>query len=347
MQKFAAKAGLTFHLFSGEYLSRLAFAAACLVSGAYVNCLASVVAGYRTPWIVVRDLDGKLTDRVTLPDLGHDVTGWVTDAMGLHRNFVDHWLELHGVHLMDCLVCLGVFSAVVFVVAHPKRLQILRRVLMIASFTFLLRALCVFATQLPDASPKCQAQFVSEQGAYKRHAMFPKAFFRAWTLLWHPTDHVTCGDMVFSAHTSLVTQSAMTFFKYCRLEEMGDWPVLLWPIELLAGRRVLGETFCLMVRLGAILYAGVVALLVIATKLHYTLDVGLAVYLNVQAFLWYHNTAKYEWLKKRKPFYHVLFGYGQLMQWLEAEEVIATETASFESARAAALGPRPSTGKSR
>merc|ERR1712012_994378 len=139
--------------------------------------------------------------------------------------------------------------------------------------------------------------------------MFPKAFFRAWVILWSPTSHITCGDMVFSAHTSLLTQCAMTIFYYCRLEELPGGPVFTQPLVALSNKRfALTEHFCSMVRICAILYCSIGAMFIIATRLHYTLDVALAVYLNVRSFCWYHDTASCDRLKKEKSIF--LLGYG-------------------------------------
>eukprot|EP00928_Gymnodinium_smaydae_P024314 TRINITY_DN19704_c0_g2_i1.p1 TRINITY_DN19704_c0_g2~~TRINITY_DN19704_c0_g2_i1.p1 ORF type:complete len:194 (-),score=7.45 TRINITY_DN19704_c0_g2_i1:78-590(-) len=139
-----------------------------------------------------------MVDKRTLPDIGHDLTEVILESFGFEMTHVDQWLARNGFLIPDILVKVSATCTGVFVIAHPKRFQIIRRVLMICAFVFLLRAMCVFATQLPDAHPKCQAQFTSQDGAYKRGPMFPRAFYRAWVVFWAPASHVTCGDMVFS-----------------------------------------------------------------------------------------------------------------------------------------------------
>lgn len=51
--------GFTFAFFSRAYLSRLAVALFLFLASAYLCALASMVAGYRTPYIMILDLDGR------------------------------------------------------------------------------------------------------------------------------------------------------------------------------------------------------------------------------------------------------------------------------------------------
>ena len=50
----AVRAGLTYKFLSYQYLSRLLASLAFCFVAAYINTLASVCAGYRTPWLLVR-----------------------------------------------------------------------------------------------------------------------------------------------------------------------------------------------------------------------------------------------------------------------------------------------------
>lgn len=127
-----------------------------------------------------------------------------------------------------------------------QRLLILRRFCAIFACINMMRAFCVAVTSLPDASPMCISQFDSERrGRYKAMPIFPKcvfalaqvvpsclyfacmtnscllvlrvclcvpyrAFDRAWKVLVRPSQHITCGDMVFSGHTVFFVLCAMT-----------------------------------------------------------------------------------------------------------------------------------------
>jgi hypothetical protein len=37
---------------------------------------------------------------------------------------------------------------------------------------------------------------------YKKQDMFPNAFIRTWKVFSTPSKHITCGDMIFSGHTT-------------------------------------------------------------------------------------------------------------------------------------------------
>ena len=80
MQKFdllVQRAGFQFAFFSKAYLSRLVFSMSILISAIYLNTLSSVVAGYRTPNLTILDIENQATDKVILPDFGHDLWGYL------------------------------------------------------------------------------------------------------------------------------------------------------------------------------------------------------------------------------------------------------------------------------
>lgn len=100
-------------------------------------------------------------------------------------------------------------------------------------------------------------------------------------------------------------------------------------IEILTcNRLIFTEQLCARVRALSAIYCVCGACVIIATRLHYTLDVGLAIYLNTRAFRWYHDAATYDSLKARKSIF--LLGYASIMKWMEAEEIIAVEAAALE-----------------
>jgi hypothetical protein len=61
-------------------------------------------------------------------------------------------------------------------------------------------------------------------------------------------------------------------------------------------------------------------LAIVSTRLHYTLDVSVAVYLNYRMWKDYHTMVRVVWLKKKN----------WLFRWLEAEEIITLEMKMHE-----------------
>jgi hypothetical protein len=286
LEEVASAGGFTFKFLSWNYLSRLFFAIAVLYLGMYMNAVASAIAGYRTPWIHILDLEGRVTGSVTLPDLGHDLLPYL-DWFRLP----DHFIEAN----------LAMF--LVLIAIHPKRFLIIRRGTMILALIYILRSYTVLVTSLPDASPACQAQFHDPMtGAYKREPMFPKVFRRGLKVLHGGGKQITCGDMIFSGHASVLMVTALVFQQYCRKEMFkGD------------GRKM--EFLCALGRWITALFSfsGIIA--IIATRLHYTLDVSIAIYLNYRVWKDYHTMVRVVWLKKQN----------WIFQWLEAEEIINLE----------------------
>ena len=58
---------------------------------------------------------------------------------------------------------------------------------------------------------------------------------------------------------------------------------------------------------------------IIGTKLHYTLDVALAIFLTVTIWQVYHNAIRHNGIKQRMLF----------LPWLEAEEVMKIDDAAY------------------
>ena len=222
--------------------------------GGFVNALASVVAGYRTPQIAIT-APSWAKGTQTLPDLGHDLIGPVL------RYFTGEEY-LNWFHLPDHFVYWSKAVTFAFVGMHPLRLVIFRRYIFIFGSLLYMRAFSVLATSLPDASPACQAQFGDpETGAYKEvgwDLAVPWALRRSVIVMTEPGMHITCGaphassgtpppqgrdscddclaakssrsctseilimalwgtgDMVFSGHFTFITLCLMVFVTYCQ-----------------------------------------------------------------------------------------------------------------------------------
>ena len=309
----AVRAGLSFNFFSWAYFSRFIFSLAFFLGCTYVNTLASVIAGHRTPWVQMRDLDGYLTPQYTLPDIGHEAWAFVLGKIGHSEDFINDY------SIPDQLVFYLTVATFTLMSVHPLRFTILRRAVALLGTVFLIRAITVLATQLPDASPVCQAQFGDPQrGAYKRLSMLEggRIFRRAWVFLRNPTKHVTCGDMVFSGHTSSLMICAMVFRRYCK----GKW----MRTKIVFRDFFFPEAVFTVVRWGVYCYVFFGSLLIIGTRLHYTLDVLIAQFTTYSVFTHYHTFLRYKRLRGKGMF---------IVRWFEAEEIIRIEAWAYSRAK--------------
>lgn len=299
---------------SWSYMSRMLFSAAFVFIALYINAVASVAAGHRTPRTVILGLDGQPTGAATLPDLGHDLWAWALSRAG-------HGLEHIDFHALPdrMLAALGRLT-LAFMALHPQRCRIFRRTAVVVGALSLARAATVTLTALPDASPTCQAQFAAAAlgpggaGAYKALPAFPRSLRRGWAFLRAPTAHVTCGDMVFSMHTTLFVLCALVVRRHLR-------PAALRTKALFRGWHV-GPRLCAWGRRAAGLYALAGAALVVGTRLHYSLDVALAALLAWVAHEGYHALADHAPLRAGAP----------LVDWLEGERVRAVDEEAYRRA---------------
>jgi hypothetical protein len=273
----------------------------CFFLTGFLNSLASASAGWRTPRIQLLDLDGKVIPGATLPDLGHDFVGWAGGKL-----LPATWMTPEGAVAWedgpDAFVEVYMALVLVLLVFHPQRFKIIRRVLAIFSLLNVLRSFTVIVTSLPDASPKCDRQWTDPlTGSYKRKPMWPSNLQRALLL-----GHTTCGDMIFSGHTTCLVLAVKTFgehFRGNRLRGMAAFPEWLARIVRAALR--------------AATAVGVTVIL--STRLHYTLDVALAVYLTHTVFEYYHTVARMLPLRRGYP----------VVRWLEHDDVQATERRAY------------------
>ncbi|KAF1333495.1 Membrane protein, partial [Globisporangium splendens] len=300
----SGRQGFIAEMLSYAYLSRFAFSLAIFAIASYLNALAAAIAGWRTPNVVILNLDKQDSGLKTLPDLGHDLFKYVMTKIYGQTAYIE-WFDLPD----EFLAAVGTVVGILLIV-HPRRLLILRRFCAIFACINLMRACCVAVTSLPDASPMCISQFDSEtRGLYKSLPIFPKAFGRAWKVLVRPSQHITCGDMVFSGHTVFFMLCCMIVKTYCVKSELNTpftrrYSYVLWMVRYYV---YTGAAF------------GIFA--IVGTRLHYTLDVLIAVYITAQVWFTYH------WLCAHpKSSFRVL-------NWLEHEEVHFIDLDAYRKAR--------------
>ncbi|KAG6591018.1 uncharacterized protein IUM83_11269 [Phytophthora cinnamomi] len=299
----SGRQGFIAEMLSYAYLSRLAFSLSIFAIASYLNTLAAVIAGWRTPNVVILSLAKESTNLKTLPDLGHDLFKFVMTKIYGHTTYIE-WFDLPD----EFLAAVGTLTSFILIL-HPRRLLILRRFCFIFAIINLMRACCVAVTSLPDASPMCISQFDSERGDYKSLPMFPKAFFRAWKVLIRPSQHITCGDMIFSGHAVFLMLCCMFARTYCSRSELNTpftrrYPCVLW-----------------MIRYYNYILSAFGLFAIVGTRLHYTLDVLIAIYITAQVWFTYH------WLMNHPE------NSFAVINWLEHEEVHLVDHNAYRKAR--------------
>jgi len=224
--------------------------------------------------------------------------GYSTDYINVH-------------HIPDTIAEILTSLTSLLLLLHPKRFMIIRRDFSIGGVIFIYRSITVFVTNMPDPSPKCQSQWGASTGAYKNMPMFPQAIFRAWKFAKDPSSHTTCGDMIFSGHTSVMMLCALTFWQYCRSKEMTKGAVFR--------NFHVPEWACGVARWCIYFLTAFGAMMVVATRLHYSIDVLLAIQYSTNIFWSYHLAIKHMKTVGGKGY------FWKFLRWMEAEEVQAID----------------------
>eukprot|EP00906_Rhabdomonas_costata_P000277 RCo000372 len=278
-----------FRFLSWNYLSRLLFSIALFVSCSSLNALSSQYAGFRNPRVMRLDWQsGAPLNTTTLPDLGHDVIAWV--LLQTTGNTFVNWFDLPDLFVAAHTVLTGLL-----LVFHTARFLIQRRLFVIFALLNLLRAYTVVITSLPDPSPVCQLESSKEGGLFAEEPALWLLWERAVIYVISPGTMITCGDMIFSGHSTFQLVSCCVWMTY-------------FNPQYLAG--AVSRRTCFVVRVFMLMFTIVGCLAVVATRLHYTLDVSLAVFLTVMTWKVYHVLATTD-ASQRIP----------VLRWLEAREV--------------------------
>lgn len=109
----AGRQGFITEMLSFAYLSRLAFSIFAMAVTSYLNALAAVVAGWRTPNVIILTLTKENSGEKTLPDLGHDLFKYV--ATRIYGSFVIRYF-----HLPDQFLATVAGIVVLMLVFHPR-----------------------------------------------------------------------------------------------------------------------------------------------------------------------------------------------------------------------------------
>lgn len=175
------KYGFSFHFFTFAYQTRLWFVLLMLSICAFLNSLAATVAGWKTPRVIVLDLDGNVKPGFSghvLPDFGHDILAYVlprlfyfvpnydnikiypsagkegpNTAEVVKSTLKEPYFAEDGMLFWssgpDIFVNSFGYAALFLVVVHPRRFTILRRVLAVFCSLNFFRAIMLCLTYLP------------------------------------------------------------------------------------------------------------------------------------------------------------------------------------------------------
>lgn len=144
-----------------------------------------------------------------------------------------------------------IFIAVVFVALaiHPRRLFLLRRTILHWSLLLFMRGVSVAVTSLPDPNSACWG---------------PDPLPDLWL---ETAQGNSCGDLIFSGHTTAALVCALALveaFPYrCRL-------------------------YVIAIHIVSAMWTATIITMVLVARLHYTVDVVIAIYATVQMFISLH-----------------------------------------------------------
>lgn len=227
--------------------------------------LVKSIAWFRTP---------QLDQWTALPDIGHDLfNNTFLSKDQLHIPFLDVDIDTHTIPNMLLLV-IAVMTCI-FIGLHPLRITITRRFLMIYATLLLTRAICAVLTFLPDSNPECQFQKVGLGMALKdlnvREVVRRMLLTLVPALVQDDRENApsACRDIIFSGHIVMLVLCAMTWHTYYK------WvPSVVNKVKLLIWTCVTA-----------------VAVLTLAQRHNYTLDVVLGTYFSITTWATYHRLA--------------------------------------------------------
>ncbi|OQS04254.1 hypothetical protein THRCLA_03497, partial [Thraustotheca clavata] len=224
--------------------------------GTFVMCWSNSLAWYRNP-----------KNLLPLPDLGHDLfPEWK------HLPINQHVYHEEAEKIPDIVMAILTITTTIFAALHPARWKIIQRFFIVYGSLCMMRSVTVISTSLPDSAEKCRAMTPLgnlQSGAHRWEDITMRAVLVRSLKLLVPVGEVTCGDMVFSGHSMLMVLCAMTWHTYYK-----------W---------VPGSINYMKVTIWLITIVGLIS--IIWVRMHYTLDVVLALYFTVTVWSSYHRIA--------------------------------------------------------
>jgi PAP2 superfamily C-terminal len=219
----------------------------------YLNGLGHVyIEHYLWKWTGSRDAKDHGTIQYKLWDFGFMLLG---DAPWTHIEWLPDFSN----------ATMMIMSMVPIVVLHPRSSLVGRRIFATLGVVYFFRSVCLVVTLLPNPSKTCDSNY---SHMLREHESIPwealKVVFR---------QRVTCGDVMFSGHATLLTQGALVIHEY-------------------VGGIITNYALQIVVRILYWLFACFGYVVIVGTHFHYTIDVVLAVVLTVYSFKMYHYLVK-------------------------------------------------------
>ncbi|KNC53315.1 uncharacterized protein AMSG_12201 [Thecamonas trahens ATCC 50062] len=154
----------------------------------------------------------------------------------------------------------------------------------------LIRSLTITLTQLPDPSPRCDFHPDSvERG---------NIWVRGLRMLF-PLGVITCGDLIFSGHSCVIVMTSLFWIRYHRTIQVG-------PVAYL--KRIAWRPFALALKYWIVVPTTLSLYYIVSTRLHYSVDVFIAVYVTIAAVVCYERFVRTPHLRARS----------RILLWLES-----------------------------
>jgi len=270
-----------------------------------IMAISSAVAWYRNP-----------KHAGHLPDVLHEAVPYVEE---IHIPFTSYisadgkpW-SVGGLELAEVMLSVVVFTTAGWALTQRWRWLVLRRACIVYGTLALLRTVTILVTAVPDASPRCSG---STPGTFVLSELpWRAAFARGLAIIvGHLSDPCrSAGDMVFSGHSMVLVLCGMVWHAYYRTKP-GTFTIN--PVKT-----------TVWVLVGCTLF------LIVVTRLHYTLDVLLAVYFAITLFNAYHRLADDVLVGHRFMAVWIFDGLViyPLVEWIEAPHLGEAQAAGMVS----------------
>jgi hypothetical protein len=184
-----------------------------------------------------------------ITDTGHIIVSHTLKYFGYNKHYLDFPYITNDFLIFVCL------QTAFYLLLHKDRIKIFSKFFRVYAFLNLLRSISVILTVFPDIHQPC----ISRDVSFKSKNLFPEVFSKTIQLFTNPNGTLTCGDFIFSGHTMLLVICCLSWYTYPSDSHFFK----------------LYRTVCITIP------TIITAILIIAVRLHYTIDVFLAIYFSI------------------------------------------------------------------